>query len=164
MGYWIDQLGFWGYMKKFPINPITIIGIVIIIGILVLIINASVRKSKADQYLTKYMGAAVMTFYKKNVGNTDYADTIRIAKLNDETAQWFFLKPGIPAIYLKPGENKLEVHSEWARGGRVIKMYKTEIVTLQVYAEQEGCYSLEYYIPDSRYIFEPYNNPKLFGK
>jgi|GEM_PF-6342974 len=26
MGYWIDRLGFWGYLKAYPLNPITIVG------------------------------------------------------------------------------------------------------------------------------------------
>lgn len=164
MKYWIDQLGFWGYMRQFPINPITIITFAVLIGLVVLFINAAVRRRKANAFLSQNLGAAVMTFHKKQVGNADYADNIRIVTLNGQQAPWFFLQPAVPALYLQAGENTLEVYAEWARGGTSIRMYSSHMVALQVNAQLEGHYSLEYYIPENRYIFAPYDNPKLFHK
>jgi hypothetical protein len=161
LGDWIDKLGFWGYMRQFPVNPITIVGCAVIAGVIVLFISASAKKRKASQFLLKNPGAAVMTFHKKQTGNPSYADNIRITKLNGETAPWFFIRPMIPALYLKPGENHIELHSDWARGGGVaIKMFKSDPVVLTVTAEQKGHYSLEYAIAENKYIFEPFRLPE----
>jgi hypothetical protein len=165
MGLLIEELGFWGYMHQFPINPITIVAGAIIIGIIVLFINATIKKNRAHQFLAKNADAAIMTFHKKKTGNNDYADNLRILKINGEPAHWFFLKPAIPAVYLKPGENRIELYAEWARGGGVsIKMFKTDVVRMSVTVKKEGHYSLEYHIPEKKYIFEPFENEKLFGK
>ncbi len=164
MSYWIDELGFWGYMQRFPINPITIIGFFVIAGIVVLIVNAKVRKAGAQKFLAQNAGAAIMVFNKQKIGNYDYADNIRITKLNGKKAPWFFIKPAIPALYLKSGDNTIEVFSEWAQGGSTIKMFKSSPVSLSLHVETESTYSLEYYIPENRYIFEKYENPQIFSK
>ena len=164
MEEFIKELGFWGYMQQYPINPITIVTIVIIIGIIVLFINGTIKRRKATQFLAQNAGAAIMTFHKKQIGSNDYADNIRIVRINNEPTSWFFLKPAIPAVYLKPGENHIELYAEWARGGMVIRMSKTDVKTIIVTAETEGRYSLEYYIPEDNYRFETYENERLFGK
>jgi hypothetical protein len=165
MSYWIEELGFWGYMQRFPVNPITIVVGAIIIGIIVLFINASVKKRKANQFLTENIGSAIMTFHKKQIGNNDYANNIRIIKINNEPVHWFFLKPAIPAVYLKPGENCIELYADWARGGgSAVKMFKTDVTKTAVTVRPEGRYSLEYYIPENKYIFEPFENDGLLGK
>lgn len=163
MNYWIEKLGFWGYMQRFPINPITIVAFVVLIGIGVMVLNASIKRRKANEYAARNIGAAVMTFHKREVGNRDYADNIRIMTINGEPAHWFFLKPAVPALYLKPGVNRLGLYSEWARGSKSVSMHKSHYVTIEVEAQTEGHYSLEYFIPENRYIFEAYDNPKLFG-
>jgi hypothetical protein len=160
MGQMIQELGLFGYIQKFPVNPITMVCGAIVIGIIVLVINATGKKGKANKYLLENPGSAIMMFHKKNIGNNDYADNIRIVKLNDKIPQWFFIKPMVPAIYLKPGENKIELYADWARGGGVsIKMFKSEIVLITVSAKVEGSYSLEYYIPEKKFAFEPFNLP-----
>jgi hypothetical protein len=165
MGSLIEELGFLGYIQRFPVNPITLVAGAIIIGIIVLFVNAAIKKNEANQFLLENIEAAIMTFHKKKIGNNDYADNIRIIKINDEPAHWFFLKPAIPAVYLESGENRIEVYAEWARGGgSSIKMFKTDVVEMIVTVKMEGHYSLEYYIPENKYIFEPFENEKLFGK
>jgi hypothetical protein len=101
-----------------------------------------------------------MIFSKLKVGDNDYADNIRIATLNGEPATWFFARPAMPALYLKPGENKLRLHAEWARGaGPAIKTYHSDEVTLTVKADPDGQYVLKYYIPEARYDFRPFRLP-----
>ena len=156
----IQQLGLWSYIQKYPVNPVTIVVVVFLIGVLLIFMIAAGRRRRAGQYMMRTPGAALLTFHKKNFGNTDYADNIRIVKLNGETAHWFFVRPMIPAIYLKPGENKLELHADWARSGfPAVKMHKSESVLLTVTAKADAQYSLEYYIPESRYIVEPFVLP-----
>jgi len=154
MNYWISQLGFWGYMRRFPLNPITMVGGVVVIGIIVLVLNAIVRRRKAEQFVVENAGAVLMTFNKKRIGDTDYADNLRITKLNGETARWFFVKPMVPALYLKDGKNCLELHAEWARGGGVaVKRYRSDVEELQVEVQAGNSYSLEYNIPEAHFIF-----------
>jgi len=43
-------------------------------------------------------------------------------------------------------------------------MNKTEVREIVVTAKTDGHYSLEYYIPESNYIFEVYENERLFRK
>jgi hypothetical protein len=156
----IEEMGFFGYIQKYPVNPITIVGGLVIIGIFALSIHANVKKRTANQFLAKNPGSAVMTFHKKKIGNNDYADNIRIVKLNGEDPYWFFVKTAIPAIYLKQGENQIELYADWARGSGVsIKMFQSEVVLITVVAEAEGHYSLEYCIPANTYIFEPFVFP-----
>jgi hypothetical protein len=38
-------------------------------------------------------------------------------------------------------------------------MFKSEIVLITVSVEVEGSYSLEYYIPEKKFAFEPFNLP-----
>ena len=154
MSYWIERLGFWGYMRQFPLNPITIVGGVIVIGILVLFINAYIRKSRAENAVGDNRKTAVMTFHKIKVGNNDYGDNIRIMECNGEKARWFFLRPAVPAIYLNPGSNVLELYTEWARGSQHIKGHKSEVTQIVVKADGSGQYSLEYNIPENCYIFQ----------
>ena len=156
----IKELGLWGYLQAHPINPITIIVGMIVIGIIVLFVNSSVKKRKAKQFLLENPGAALMTLHKKRNRNTDYADNIRIITLNGKKSHWFFVRPTIPAIYLKPGENEIILYSEWARGGTHIKMYKSGVISMKVSVITDGHYSLEYYIPENKYIFEQFSSLK----
>lgn len=94
MEYLIEQIkqeGFWSFIEKHPINPITIVASLIIIGVIILIVNAKVKKRRASQYLAR---------------NPDSA-----------------------------------------------------VISMTVDAQKKGHYSLEYYIPENRYIFEPFTLP-----
>ncbi|MFV0466886.1 MAG: hypothetical protein ACK5ML_12615 [Lachnospiraceae bacterium] len=154
----------WYILQSIIYHPALSIGLVIIFMIGVYTINMKIRKQKANQFLDQHAGAATMTFFKKKVGDANYADTIRIVMLNGEKAQWFFLRPAIPAIFLKNGENKIELYAEWARGTKISDIKRSGHITLIVQARSEGHYSMEYYIPENRFIFEPYENERIFGK
>lgn len=161
----VEELGLLGYIKQYPVNPITIVGGVVVIGVIVLFINASVRRRKATYFVAEHPGAAIVALHRDREEDWDYAENISIQKLNGETAHWFFLKPGIAALYVPAGENNLELYAHWARqAGGVIKMFKTEVATIKVIAERKGCYSLEYFIPEDRFIFSEYKNEFLFGR
>jgi hypothetical protein len=152
----IQELGLSGYLEKYPVNPISIVGLMVIIGILVLSINACAKMGKPSKYQVINPNAAIMTFHKKEIGNNDYADNIRIVKLNGKIPRWFFIKPSIPAIFLKLGKNDIELYAEWAIRGSGRKMFKSDVISMSITAEEKGRYSLEYHIPEERYIFEPF--------
>lgn len=161
----VEELGLLGYIKQYPVNPITIIGCVVVIGVIVLFINASVRRRKAEYFVAENPGAAIVVLHRDRDGDWDYAANISIQKLNGETAHWFFLKPGIAALYLPVGENTLELYAHWARqAGGVIKMFKTDVTAINVTVERKGRYSLEYFIPEDSFIFSEYKNEFLFGR
>jgi hypothetical protein len=157
MGQLIDELGLLGYLLKYPVNPISIIATVVLIGIIVLIVNHKVLKSKATRYLVEYPGSAIVTLFKRKQGNDDYGDHLTPIKLNGERAHWFFVKPMAGAIYMRPGHNQIEIYTQWARGtGASTKFYSSPVTTLSLEVTYGGHYSLEYYIPEDRYIFEPF--------
>ena len=164
MGQMIEQLGFWKYMATYPLNPISMVGVVVLIGILVLFINrlvaklpfcglkmwglahfagryiqfryksnAKARKRGVMQALEEHPDAALVTFHKKRVGDMDYADNLRIVSVNGERARWFFWRPMCPAMYVEPGENRVELYAEWARRK----------------------YALEYCISEARFMCAP---------
>jgi Urocanate hydratase len=149
----ISQYGFLGYMQKFPFNPVTIFAVVVLIGAAILFMNVYVRRRAAEKFAVQNPGAALLTLHKRKIGNSDFGDNIRTSALNDEPVHWFFVKPAIPAIYLRPGENRLDVYAEWTRKiGGEIKKYKSKVQTVNIHASIEGSYSLEYYIPENRFI------------
>ena|GEM_PF-2736768 len=161
---YLKELGFLGYMQKYPVNPISMIGSVVVLGILVLIINSRVRRNRAQTFADKNLGAATVTLHKKQTANYDYADNIQVLKINGEKAKWFFIKPAIPAIYFKSGKNTVDLQADWARNENgAIKMYKSDIVTIDLHASADGHYSLEYYIPEDKFIFGKYENDRIFG-
>ena len=161
----IKQLGLFGYIRQYPVNPITMVGGVLLIGIVVLIINAAVRKRSADKFAGKTPGAAIMVLHVRELGNQDYAENIRIQTLNGSPAHWFFLKPGIVALYLTPGENRLQLYADWARQhGKTIKMFQSNQTTISVTAHADGHYALEYCISEDKFIFSPYQNERIFGQ
>lgn len=161
----VEELGLLGYIRQYPVNPITIIGGVIVIGVIALFINAAVRRRKAEYFVAEHPGAAIVVLHRDRGGDWDYATNISVQKLNGENAHWFFLKPAVAALYLPAGENTLELYAHWAQqGGGVVKMFKTDVTAIKVTAERKGRYSLEYCISEGRFIFSEYKNEFLFGR
>jgi hypothetical protein len=150
-----QELGLKAYLLKFPVNPITIIGTTVILGIIVLIINSKVRRGQSERYLRANPGSALVILAKKAAANEFFGDNIRPVRLNGEKAYWFFVKPLVAAIYLKPGHNVLELYTQWATGGGLnIRIRKSKITALELMAQPGRQYCLAYYIPEDRYIFE----------
>jgi hypothetical protein len=150
----ISEMGFFDYMAKYPINPISIILATIVIGVVVFALVSRSKKRKADAQLAQNPAAATMIFRTTNMVLDDAsADNISVLKLNGEEAHWFFAKPTVPAVYLTPGSNTLELYAHWARN-KGFKQYKTEPVVLTLTAEPGCRYTLEYHIASQRYLFE----------
>ncbi|MDR2914289.1 MAG: hypothetical protein LBV74_05600 [Tannerella sp.] len=146
----IEELGLLGYLQKYPVNPITIVGCMIIIGIVVLIINAKIKKKNAEKQ--KPAGAATVILQKRNVQNNTYAENVRVHSINGKPAPWFFYKLAA-AVYFLPGQNTVEIYAEWARreAGKV-KMYRTEPVRLTMTVSADKIYALHYHIDSQEYL------------
>ncbi|MDR1298617.1 MAG: hypothetical protein LBO05_14945 [Deltaproteobacteria bacterium] len=152
----ISLMGPRAYFEQYPLNPISIVGAAVIIGIIVLIVNSKVRKSASRRYLLDHPGSATVVLAKVKTGGEGryYGDNIRPLRLNGEKAHWFFIRPMTGAIFLKPGRNSLVVRAQWTQGGGFdIKIVKSPPVTLDLVADVSARYSLEYLIPEERYIF-----------
>lgn len=149
----IKEKGFINYMQEYPINPISIVMVLLIIGIIVLVVNAKVRRSKAERFRQAHPDAALVIFGKQKIGNYDYADNIRIITVNNETVEWFFYKPNVPAMYVQAGHNEVVLYAEWARKkGSRITTYKSDKHTMQIDVRVNQIYTLEYYIPEGKYV------------
>jgi len=149
----MQQMGVWEFLRRYPVNPITVVAGAVLLGILVLVVVYGARRRKARQYRFETADAALMLYPPQGAG---WGANIKIARLNGETAHWFFAKPAVPALYLRPGENRLELHAEWASGSApFVKMHRSDQVTLTLDVRPEGRYLLLYSVEEARYIFEP---------
>lgn len=131
----------------------------LIIGLPVVFIEG--RNTSA--YTKVNPNVVILTTFKKNVADNDWADNLIIKSVNGNTAIQFLLAPGIPAVYLPCGESKIVVVAKWSRKkGILIKTTATPKKELQVTTEKGKNYSLEYNISSERFVFEEYDNPDLF--
>lgn len=143
----IKKMGFVEWINKYPINPITMVAIVIIIGIIVLILNAKIRKKNAQKH--KVQGSSIIILKKQNFANIDFAEQIRVQKINGEKANWFFYKTR-PAIYIIPGQNEVIAYAFWAKS--IQKLISTKPKKLYLQIEENKVYSLYYMIQTEQYF------------
>ncbi len=143
----IREMGFMEWLRCYPVNPITMVMTVLIFGMLVLLLNAKIRKKNAEK--NKPEGAAILVLKKQNSFNDNFAEQVRVLKVNGRQGQWFFYKAR-PAIYLPPGDNEIVVYAEWAQS--VQKLFKTESKKLQLKVKQDTVYTLYYVIQTAQYL------------
>lgn len=153
MNDWIKELGFWEYLKRFPLNPISLICGVVALGALALALKAALRKLRARVFLARYPDAAILTFGKTQGANSRYAENIRILSRNGEAPRMFFARPAVPAIYLSPGNNVLRLSAWWVRKeGGALRKYKSPVLSMGVVVKPKGMYRLAYHIPTDAYM------------
>lgn len=70
------------------------------------------------------------------------------------------------AVYLSPGEHNIEVNAHWARHirGKRFKEYEAGPHHLCVEVGHGELWSLEYFIPEKKFIFSRCNEKKMFKK
>jgi hypothetical protein len=150
----MQQMGLIAYMQQYPLNPISLIGGIVILGIIILFIAYKLKKGQSEKYLLAYPGSALVSFEKLHPNDGAYGDNIRPLELNGQPAHWFFVKPNIGGMYLKPGRNLVVVYAQWADLRALVKPIRSSLPkTLELIVDPSGLYSLEYYIPEDRYIF-----------
>lgn len=154
----IREIGFLEWIQRYPINPVTIVGAVIIIGFVILIINSKIKKRIAESMRPENASIILLKSIDPSAGGL--ADNVRVVSANGEDAPWFFFKT-LPAIYLRPGENRLELYAEWARGGRIAKFFKTDLQGLTLHIEPNKVYVLEYDIEQGIYLFSEAEHLKV---
>jgi hypothetical protein len=149
----IRELGLEGWLREYPINPVTIIAGVVVLGIIVLIVNAKVRKRRALDNKPSADAAVVILQMRNSLQNLTWADNVRVEAVNGGPAHWFFHK-AVAAIWLRAGENTLTLHAEWARRKSAygFKTFKTPSVRLVIDVSAEEVYALHYHIERERYI------------
>ncbi len=146
----INKMGFMEWIKAYPLNPFTIFGTIILLGLVIIIVVRTIRRRKSE--IRKPKGAATLVLSKRNSFNKDLADEIKVFEINDEKAHWFFYSSGI-AVYLEPGENKLKVCAKWASlSGNSVKTTQTNEQELIITAEADKIYSINYDKQAMRYI------------
>lgn len=143
----IRKMGFGNWIKTYPVNPITIVLTVVIIGFIVLIVNANTKKKNAER--NKVEGAALLILKKQNSFNNNFAEQIRVVEINGEKAQWFFYKTR-PAVYLKPGKNELIVYAEWAQS--IKRIIKTAPRKIELSVDYDSVYTIYYKIEIDQYL------------
>ncbi|RRD40899.1 hypothetical protein EII29_00150 [Leptotrichia sp. OH3620_COT-345] len=143
----IRKMGFSNWIGTYPVNPLTIVTTVLIIGFIVLIVNAKVKKNNAKR--NKVEGAALVILKKQNSFNNDFAEQVRVMEVNGKKADCFFYKTR-PAIYLDPGKNELIVYAEWAQS--IQKFFKTKPEKINLNLNYNTVYTLYYIIETQQYL------------
>lgn len=146
----IREIGSFEWIRRYPVNPVTMVAAVVLIGIIVLVINSKKRKRIADAARPQDASIVILKSIDPSAGGL--AENVRVVSANGEKAPWFFFRT-FPAIYLSPGENRLELYAEWASGGRIAKFYKTDLQGLTLQIEPSKVYVLEYDIEQGIYLF-----------
>ncbi len=147
----IRQLGFGGWLRTYPVNPVTMIAGVVVLGIIVVIVNAKVRKRRALDNKPAH-DAATVVVQRRNAINSKWADNVSVDSVNGGKAHWFFHK-AVQAVYLAPGENEVVVHAKWAerRQGKIVFL-NTPAVTLKIDVSADGIYALHYHFGRQKYL------------
>ncbi len=146
----INQMGLVDWIKTYPINPFTIFGAIILLGLIIIILVRTIRRRKSE--FRKPKGASILVLSKRNSFNKELADEIKVFELNGEKAHWFFYSSGI-AVYLKPGENKLKVCAKWASlSGKSLNTNQTQETEITITVEANKIYSINYDKTSMKYI------------
>lgn len=143
----IKELGFGKWISLYPINPVTIVVFAALIGILIIFLNARLRKSHSEN--NKVEGSSILFLNKKNPFNEKLATQIEVKEINGKKAVWF-RHQSRPAIYLVPGDNTLTLYATWASSIR--RSVKTETKTLTVRAKPNNVYTMYYLINSNQYL------------
>ena len=140
--------------------------LVLLIAIAIALIIATpiilLRKKRAKDFKESNTTAIIMTTSKKKIGNDDWAAELKIFSINGEKPTIFTIRVVIFACYLLPGKNTIKVRGNWARGRHKMSFGESEVQEITVDAEPGKNYSLEYRISTKEFIFEEYDNPRLF--
>ena len=145
----IKAMGFWEWLSRYPINPVTMVAAALVVGLVVLFANSRIRRRNAERH--KPAGASILVIQKRNGSNGNFAENVRVSAINGEKSCWFFHKAAA-AVYLGPGENVLEVYAQWARGGRTVTLYRTNPVVLTLTVASDKIYALHYDVRSSCYL------------
>lgn len=143
----IKKIGFLPWIKTYPINPLTLVAFTVMFGIIVLIINAKVRRRNAERNWTE--GDALVILKKQNMSFLPLAEQVQVSDVDGDFVNWFFYKMR-PAIYLSPGKRDLTVYAEWSKS--IHTHYKTDPRMIQVSIKPDGIYSLYYLIETGEYL------------
>ena len=107
-----------------------------------------------------------MLLHKRHAGNPNYSSSTEICRIDGLRAEAFLYCVGVQAVYLSPGEHNIEVNAHWARHirGKRFKEYEAGPHHLCVEVGHGELWSLEYFIPEKKFIFSRCNEKKMFKK
>ena len=112
----------------------------------------------------------VFEMQKKKMSRLSSANThsssTEICRIDGLRAEAFLYCVGVQAVYLSPGEHNIEVNAHWARHirGKRFKEYEAGPHHLCVEVGHGELWSLEYFIPEKKFIFSRCNEKKMFKK
>lgn len=126
----------------------------VIIIIPVMIILFKKRKRKAEAFLQRDGGVAVVNILTK-AKKEELASAITVKKVNEKSP--VFAGMSGKQFYVQPGVNKIQLKAEWtefsllARGNK--KFISTDAI-IEIIAQVNETYNLKYNIKDQQFVVE----------
>ncbi len=150
--------------SEFMLYGLRILGVIFSIACVCFIFEMQRRKLKRMREAN--MNSAIVMLHKRHAGNMDYASYNQVNRIDGMRTETFLYRVGVPAVYLAPGDHVVEVESTWARHirGQRMKSFKAGPKTIEVSVEAGQYWSLEYYIPEKRFVFEKCDPEHLFKR
>ena len=78
----IKTMGFWEWLSRYPINPVTMVAAALVVGLVVLFANSRIRRRNAERH--KPAGASILVIQKRNGSNGNFAENVRVSAINGE--------------------------------------------------------------------------------
>lgn len=124
------------------------------------------QKKKMSRLSSANTHSSIVLLHKRHAGNPNYSSSTEICRIDGLRAEAFLYCVGVQAVYLSPGEHNIEVNAHWARHirGKRFKEYEAGPHHLCVEVGHGELWSLEYFIPEKKFIFSRCNEKKMFKK
>ena len=141
-----------------------ILGILISVIVIGLVIEMQRRKLKRMREANQH--SAIVMLHKRHAGDIDYSSFNQITRIDGMRTETFLYRVGVPAVYLAPGEHVIEVGASWSRHirGKRMKNYTVGPHSMRVSVGTGQYWSLEYYIPKKKFVFEKCDPEHIFKR
>lgn len=138
----------------------------LIVSVLILYVVFEMQKKKMSRLSSANTHSSIVLLHKRHAGNPNYSSSTEICRIDGLRAEAFLYCVGVQAVYLSPGEHNIEVNAHWARHirGKRFKEYEAGPHHLCVEVGHGELWSLEYFIPEKKFIFSRCNEKKMFKK
>lgn len=138
----------------------------LVLSVLIIYVVFELQKKKMKRLSSANTHSAIVLLHKRHAGNPNYSSSNEILRIDGLRAEAFLYCVGVQAVYLSPGEHDIEVNASWARHirGKRFKEYEAGARHLRVEVGHGELWSLEYFIPEKKFIFAKCSEKNMFKR
>ena len=118
------------------------------------------HRNASEKSLAEMTDDSFVVVTKTHYGDQSYADNVYLERRDDQLVTRVAYVPFIFGYYLPAGDIDLVLSADYGSGRGKVKTVKGIPLTVQI--EKGKNYRLSYHIPTEEFIFEEYDNPRLF--